>query len=194
MLISLDVAFRNLGWIIFHGSIPKHCGVITTKKSSRKDVLVSDNRVKDCVTICRQLSEIITRYGVDGIIGELPGGSRSAKAAGMLGMATAVVSCVSHYTRLPAEWCTPDDVKVAVTGSGKASKDEIMDRIIEKYGGSKAERRILVKKGKKKGNYKKRVDYTFLNYLWAKKNFEHIADAAGVYMALQDSNLVKMFG
>lgn len=194
MLIALDVAFSNIGWTAYEDKRPVACGVIKTEKTKKKSVRVSDDNAHRCALASRQLKEIIERYGARGIIGELPGGSQSAKAAAQLGMATAIVSTVASLLELPAEWCTPDEVKQATVGKKNAGKAEIMDHVIGLYGGEKDEKRIQIKKGKRAGKESVLVNYTFLGETFPGGTFEHIADSCGAYLALQDGNMVRMFG
>lgn len=69
-----------------------------------------------------------------------------------------------------------------------------MDRVIEIYGGRKTVKTIPVIRGKRAGKESERVDYHFLGDVWPKGSFEHVADSCGAYLALQDNNLVRMFG
>ena len=131
---------------------------------------------------------------VKAIIGESPMGSQSAAAAKSAGLAIGLIATTACLLDLPIEFCTPDSVKKAVTGRKDASKEDIMNRIIELYGGIKTVKAISVTRGKRAGKESERVDYHFLGGVWPKGVFEHIADSCGAWMALQDNNLVRMFG
>ncbi|MCP4597027.1 crossover junction endodeoxyribonuclease RuvC [Neptuniibacter sp.] len=182
MLLSLDVGFSKCGWAVYKHRQPVACGCIITEKSKKKQTRVSDDYAYRSAMIAQGLQQIVGHYGSGGIVGELPsGGAQSAKAMVQMGMATASVASAASIMGLPVEWTSPSDVKLAVTGSRKATKEEIMDAIATKYDWEK-----MVK-----GN---RTSYIVLGDKITKGVFEHIADACGAYLALIHGNLAKMFG
>lgn len=171
MILALDVGFRSLGYAVFDtNGDPVACGVIRTEKSSKKlKVRTADDNALRAGKIARELKEVIDTHQVRGIVGELPsGGAQSARAMSQMSMATAIVATICELCDLPSEWATPADVKVALTGSKTASKDECMD----------AARRCFQWKG--------------LKVPGAKAEFEHIADACGAFKALATGNLVRL--
>lgn len=194
MILSLDVSFRNMGWAVLHSGAVVSCGVVKTEKQKKKTVRVSDDNVDRCSHLAIELEKIIRKYNVQGVIGELPGGSQSAKAAASLAMGTAIAACVKALLKIPAEWTTPDAVKKAVTGKKTASKPEIMDKVISIHGGEKSVQEVEITKGKQAGKVQNRVTYSFSGQDFPAGTFEHIADAIGAYHALENDNLVKMFG
>ena len=131
---------------------------------------------------------------MQGVLGELPSGSQNARAANQFGLAIGTVGVATHLLGLPAEWCSQQEVKKAVTGNRFATKDEIIDTICEIIGAKKTEQKILITKGKRKGETTIRKTYHLLNKKFPESKFEHIADSIGVYLALKTGNLVKMFG
>jgi crossover junction endodeoxyribonuclease RuvC len=182
MLLSLDIGFSATGWSLFQGGNLIFCGVIKTEKTRKKNVRVADDNAYRCMQIANDLKEIITSYQVNAVIGELPhGGSENARAASHMGMAVGVIVGVAGAFSLPCEWCTPYDVKKALCGSLKASKQEVMDAVARKYGWMKTKKN-------------KRVTYSIGDLSFPKITFEHVADSIGAYEALRLGNLVKMFG
>jgi len=182
MILSLDVGFKNTGWVIFHNKELKGLGIIQTEKADKKGVRIADDNSDRAQLIGKELNNIINAYKVEGIIGELPsGGSQNAKASNQMGIATGVVSTVVVLKELPCEWCTPTDVKKVVTGKRSATKDEIMENISEQFNFKVIEQ----------GN---RTVFETPFGKFNKGKFEHIADAFGTYLALKNNNLVKMFG
>ncbi len=170
-------------------------GVIETKKTTKKMVLVSDDNASRCVQISEKLKNLIADHGIQGIIGELPhGGSKNARASHQLGLAIGTVCSTCHLLDIPAEWCTAYDVKKAITGKIHASKNEIIDAICKLYGIVCIEKKILITKGKRAGKISTQKTYHILGEKYPESKFEHIADSIGVYMALSTDNLVKMFG
>ena len=170
-------------------------GVIETKKTTKKMVLVSDDNATSCVLISEKLKQIITGHGVRGVVGELPhGGSQNASASHQLGLAIGTVCSTCHLLDIPVEWCTAYDVKKAITGKIYASKTEIIDAICKSYGIVCTKKEILITKGKRKGKISILKTYHILGAKYPESKFEHIADSIGAYMALETGNLVKMFG
>lgn len=182
MLGSFDVGFANMGWVIFDKKKPITCGVIETEKATKKSTRVADDHSHRSIVLAKGIDDLIYEYKLEGIIGELPsGGAQNARAMGFMMSAISIISSVGTLCELPMEWCTPTDVKKATTGKRNASKEEMMSTISERFGF----------RVKEKG---KRVDYITPFGIFNKGTFEHIADAFGVYLALQNDNLVKMFG
>ena len=192
-LLSLDVGFANLGWVLWDQGKLKDMGVIVTKKATKKSTRTADDYSFRSTQLARQLSEIIESGSVQAIVGELPsGGAQSAKAMAQMAMATAIVSSVASILNLPVEWCTPNDVKLAVYGQRSATKKQMMDTVIEKIGGERCSKKIKSKKSKT--GYNLQFTYVVNGYKFGATMFEHIADAIGAYWALRDGNLVKLFG
>lgn len=182
MLLSIDVGFANLGWVVFHRGDVIDMGVITTQKAKRKTVRVADDNADRAIVLARGLAEVMRRHRIKGIIGEMPsGGSQSSRASNQMGIATGVVSAIVGVWNVPCEWCIPTDVKKAVTGKRSASKDEVMDGVAAKMGW----RRVTSGRS---------VEYVSAYGSFNKGRFEHVADAIGAYWALGNDNLVKMFG
>lgn len=192
-LLALDVGFSNTGYTVWCKSAPVDAGLLTTAKSTKKSTRVADDYSDRASKLAADLRTLCQVRNVAGIIGELPsGGSRNARAAVQMGMANAVVSATAALIGLPVEWCTPTDVKKAMTGTRSASKNDIMQRAIDLYGGDCEVKRILTPKTQK--GYQERVTYTFLGKDWPAGKFEHIADSIGAYRAMATSNLIRLFG
>ncbi len=196
MLLACDVAFGNLGWVVLDAGKPIASGVIVTEKTKRKNVLVSNDYYNRSSKIATELEEVIKTYDVKGLLGELPsGGAKSSRAAIQMNMATGIVASVCTLKKLPAEFCTPNDVKKITIGKLNATKQEIMDLIIDQYGGRKTGKKVKCKKSKKSPEGM-RTDYTyhFTGQKFGAGAFEHIADAMGVWMFLKDNgNLAKIY-
>jgi Holliday junction resolvasome RuvABC endonuclease subunit len=168
-LLSLDVGLSGCGWVVFEDGQPVACGTIVTEKDKRKTVRQSNDNAHRAAVLALGIKRVASGYAVMGIIGELPsGGAQSAKAMQHMALATGAVSATAACLGLPVEWTDPNSVKLAVCGFRSASKYGIMAAIRLKYP----------------------------DFPWPKQKgvFEHIADAVGVYMAMESSNLVRMYG
>jgi len=168
MILSLDVGFRNTGWVVFDldGKIVD-CGVLMTEKN-KKHIRVADDYATRAAKLAIGLKNIVLKYEIKLVVGELPvGGAQSARAMIQMGMANAVVAAVCAILDIPADWATPNEVKLAVCGKRSATKDEMMEQVCKLY-----------------------PSYQFPKQ---KNQFEHIADAVGAYLALKDiSSLMKI--
>jgi Holliday junction resolvasome RuvABC endonuclease subunit len=182
MVLSLDVGFKSTGWTVWKQGEPYDCGVIITEKSQKKSTRTADDHSARAAKMAGDILSICTKYDVQAVVGELPsGGAQSYKAGVMMGMATAVVSSVFEILEIPCEWTTPNEVKIAMTGYRSATKDEMMEAALEKFGGTI----------RPSGRSRK---YEFCGKEFPAGMFEHIADSIGAYLALQSGNLIKMFG
>lgn len=158
-----------MGWVVFKNKVPRAWGCIRTEKTKVKVTRVSDDNAYCAGVIARGLNWVINRYRCKGLVGELPtGGSKGAKPANQMGIASGIVVCLATIKNIPAEWVIPGDVKKAATGSRRASKEKVMDAIRKRFPKCKFPK----------------VD----------AEFEHIADACGVYLASEGSTLQELFG
>lgn len=194
MLISVDVGFSSAGYTLWEGGRPVGFGIIETEKTKRKGILVSNDYITRCKKIAHDLHVRIYREGVKGVIAEAPGGSQNARAAAQLSMAMACVACVAQMLQIPDEWCTPHQVKKAVTGSHKATKEAVMSTVARELGWSISEKKVEITKGKQAGKTQVRRTYSKGEWSFPEGKWEHIADSVGVYRALREGNLVKLFG
>lgn len=196
MLLSLDVGFRNMGWSLFddqeQGLID--CGVITTKKSQDKKVRYTDDYFTNSQELFQGLSELVEKNAPIAIIGELPhGGGQNARALAQMMSAVSIVSGVSFYHDILTAWCSPTDVKVAVTGKKSATKLEIMLAIAEKFNIPVKTRKIGCRKTKKfKDGFRTEHRFVFKDTLLNEGRFEHIADSCGAYLALRNSPICTL--
>lgn len=168
MLLTLDIAFKNLGWAMLDKGVIVDYGTIRTEKTKKKNVLVSDDKATRAATIALELHDIINKYNPGGIVGELPSGSQNASAANLLGWASGIVVGLAAYHNLPCEWISEGDSKKAALGVRSATKESMMTWAAE----------------------------TFPNIKFpaAKCHFEHVADSLGAYNGLKSGVLVRMFG
>jgi Holliday junction resolvasome RuvABC endonuclease subunit len=167
-ILALDVGFANTGWAVFSpdGEILDY-GVIVTQKSKGKTIKRSDDYAIRSGSLAIQLADIIDKYQIYGVVGELPtGGAQSAMAMAQMNMATAIVASVCALKNVPTEWCTPTEVKLAMTGIRSATKEQMMDSV--------------------------RIEYPDVDFKIPKTYFEHVADAIGAYKALRNGNLINL--
>ena len=186
MLLSLDLGFINTGYVLVSSRGLEDYGVISTQKTTNKQGRVADDNLDRCSSIAVNLNKIVVNYGVLGVMGELPsGGAQSARAAAAMSLVTGCLGACVAILNLPCEWCTPTQTKMALCGTKTASKQDMMEKATKVTGGN----------FEKVGNG---VQYWMR--LWSGKkgpimygaSFEHVADALGAYMALENGMLVKV--
>ena len=88
MILTLDIAFKNLGWGVLQQGKIIDFGTIRTEKTNKKNTLVSDDRASRAMHIATELNCLVKKYGIQGIVGELPSGSQNAAASNLLGWAS----------------------------------------------------------------------------------------------------------
>lgn len=180
-LFCIDAGFANTGMSLFRikpNSMGKlefiKCFTARTKKSDKKrSIRVADDDSERVLQIIRQVDDFIRPFDGNKIMVaiELPtGGAQGARANRTMGLITGAMVTYLEIMDWTVEYVTPNDVKIAVTKSRKASKDEIMDEI----------RKMLKKHSNKLPK--------------TKAEFEHIADSVGVALHIKkNSNLYKTF-
>jgi len=168
MILALDIAFKNTGWSVLDGGKIIAFGTIKTEKSKKKTVRVSDDKASRAANMATELHEIIVKYDVKGIVGELPSGSQNATAANLLGWAGGVVVGVAAAHGMPCEWISEGDAKKAALGVRSAVKEETM---------------AWARKTFPQVEFPKTIC-----------NMEHVADSLQAYHGLRNGILVRTFG
>jgi len=172
--LSLDIAMANLGWVFFDAGVPTLCGVIRPRLDPKQKLSVREQNVCLIECMASEFAALLRGKLPALVVGEAPtGGARNASAAIKMNMALAVVCSVCSTLGTPYHWCSPSDVKKVTVGPLTASKEEIMDWAIARYGGAK---RVT-----------HRTSYQFLGTWHPAGRFEHIADACGAYEATNKS-------
>lgn len=124
-----DPSITAWGWAIVD---PKtntviDCGAIkTTPQSKQLRTRKGDDRVRRIQELNFKLLEVIGKYKPALILSELPHGSQSAVAAVMIGMVTGVMQTIGDCLKLPVEWYSEGDAKVAVSGRRSVEKDDMV--------------------------------------------------------------------
>lgn len=164
-LLCLDAGFAAMGYAVI--SLPderiiEH-GTVTTKPANKKlGVRVADDLFQRCQSTVRELSSVVLKYSVNGVVVELPhGGAQSASAARAMAMATALVACLTEHHGLPVECTTPDAGKRIVKPKGPVTKEEVAARVQERFN------------------------------LPAPLS-EHASDAAAAYLSARDGQMVRL--
>lgn len=184
-LFAIDAGFTHTGVSVFRvddGMFKfQYCKTFVTEKNERKtNIRVADDDAERIKIIISGLNSLVDKYlempvGIDKnqimVAVELPhGGAQGARANRTMGMITGAIVSFIVTKGMPAEYITPNDVKMILTGKKTASKETIM----------KIVRKVLIK---------------YENLLPKTKNeFEHIADSVGVALYIKKkSELFNIF-
>ena len=193
MLLAVDPGLSNSGYVVFnqYGQITT-MGVLQTEKTKRKITRISDDCADRIATMSLALNQVIKDNNIKVVIGEMPiMGGQSSAAVRDMAIAVAISVSVFSLHSLPCGWCTPTEVKQALTGLKTASKQDMMQAACKKHSWN-----ITTKTIYKKGtNQVQRIDNVYwpMGVQYGANKFEHIADAIGVAHALKTSNLIKQF-
>jgi len=185
MLMAIDPAFANTGWVLAEKGTIFKSGIIITKPSTRKTHSKTFVDAERAQKITKDLLDVIEEYEVQGIVSEIPAGSQSARAAKLLGTSVGLMIGLCTTARLPIDWYMEGSVKEALCGRRDANKRDMIEAAVDFVGGKKKE---------KQTNAGTRRDYFICGEWWPYGKAEHIADAIGVYVAARSSNLVLLYG
>jgi len=127
MELSLDLGIRNTGWSLFRDEMLLDFGVWKTKPVKAIAGQISEQAAFDAFVIACGMKMAFYDYPeINRVIAELPGGSKSAKAAALMKMATglAIGMCTAHDIMI--DWISPRSVKQYAMGDPQATKKKIM--------------------------------------------------------------------
>lgn len=171
MILGLDVAFRNVGWVLVdpHTFDVTGGGCISTEKSDKKrGIRVADDDVRCCMEIASALAQLIDNNKVKVVVIEVPsGGAKGARALRAMSLVTGVIAAVCELRRVAAVWVTPGDSKKFNTGIRDAGKDVVAASV--------------------------RVKFPMLSeFLTGKGRDEHICDAAAAVALAEREPVIRM--
>jgi len=139
ILLGIDPGFASLGWCRFGlGKTPDldrplAMGVIRTDKSNKKaNVLASnDNHRRIC-----EIFKLLFPLTQDVIMftAESQSWPRNSASSAKVGMAWGVISSLTELLSVPLLQMSPQALKKSICGNKSASKQEIADALIARYG------------------------------------------------------------
>jgi Holliday junction resolvasome RuvABC endonuclease subunit len=182
-LLSIDPGFCHTGYTVYDISkegvkLIGHGCVSTAPSNKKLKLRVADDTARRVQELVRGLRQVIVDNNVSGLAAELPsGGSKSAAAGKAMGIAIAVSAALAEFEDLPCEWVSPGDVKKALAGVRTASKEQMQKRALGHFPELDAIYRHS------KGQHKGKLH----------SDFEHIADSIGVFKAVENGSMVRMF-
>jgi len=175
IVLGLDPGFANFGWCLVRvsGHSPDSIkvldmGVIKTRKDTRK-VLVAEDNFKRAVKLTEELSTILFEREPQVMCAESMSYPPHASTAAKMSISWGVVAALSCMARLPVVQRSPQEIKMAITGSQKASKHTMAATLGQRYPEGKEALRKL-----------------------PQSLHEHPWDALGAVVASMDSEVIKM--
>jgi len=136
-LVGVDPGFAYMGVCLaeYDGKLlqVQYMHVIETKKDQRRVLACNDN-VKRARKLFLRLQNIVERYEPNVICAESMSFPRNASAAAKMAMSWGVIVSISEMRGLPLPVQTsPQDIKLAVCDSKKASKEAMHVRLVNLY-------------------------------------------------------------
>ena len=131
-VLGLDLGLANCGWAVasLHSKfiIPQEMGLITTKKSTKKqNVMASDDNFRRAKEVSSELEEIVAKYNPGLICVEAQSFPRSASSAAKTAMVWGSLATLVNQSGKPCVHVRPVDIKEAACGKAKASKKEVQE-------------------------------------------------------------------
>jgi crossover junction endodeoxyribonuclease RuvC len=169
-ILGIDPGFASLGWAIctqeqgkLHAQL---CGVITTEKSTKKlNTRSSEDNIRRAQNMYTDIAGLLTNYPINMVCTETMSWPRNAGVVAKMGIAWGVIASACHQWRVMMLQASPMEIKRAVTGDGKASKERMIASIKSRF--------------------------PELSLPPQETLQEHAADAVGAVIACQESQLFK---
>lgn len=114
MILGIDPGLENTGWAVVDNGKLMDCGVVEVGKG--------DKRLKD---IYDGLDKLIKKYKPEAVAFESLFFAKNVKSATKVAEAIGVVKIVSFNNSLDVFGYTPLQVKMALTGYGRAEKEQV---------------------------------------------------------------------
>jgi len=126
-LITIDQSYTNTAWVVWEDELPKHFGVI---RSNKDEVIYQRAEF-----IANNLIEVVRKYKPDHLVIEQIAfggfGNASKDLAGLLWVILVALKRATHLGYEDYTLVTPTSAKKVHTGSGKASKQQMLAAVPE---------------------------------------------------------------
>lgn len=204
-IIGIDIGFSNTGVVV--ATIPelrieRAFTIVSKSDPVKQSMRVADQRIQRIQYITQEIADVIIAEQI--IKGnkilcavEAPhGGAQSSTAMRDMAAALSIVVTLLSVMNVPTDYLSPSEVKLIATGKRSGDKDQIIKGVCKKFGIASTEKRIEIKKGKRKGKVSNRRTFHIGNNIEAMPitTFEHVSDAlAAIWWCSENSNLFKIF-
>ena len=137
-ILTNDPSLTAWGWVVLVCNKKEvniiDCGCIRTGAENKKRrIRKGDDTVRRISEINHELLRIMTKYGVEFLLSELPHGSQNASSAVMIGVVTGIIQTIADIKNIPIEWYSEQDAKKSVLGRKSVSKEEMIQTIDKLY-------------------------------------------------------------
>jgi crossover junction endodeoxyribonuclease RuvC len=127
-IVSIDPGFANVGYVVYNTESKSivSSGVIRTKRDAQ--ALARDDNLARFNTIYQAILNIFPK-DTRCLVVESMSQPRDSRASWKLALGWGAVLAVAYAKNLPVYQITPMDLKFAMTGNKKASKDDVIASI-----------------------------------------------------------------
>lgn len=137
-VIGVDPGFASIGVAVLElgreTERPILLHVIRTKPSTKKLKMLSvEDNFWRTQAIAEQLNKILMSYEVVALGAESMSFPRNSSSSAKIGMAWGVIASLTLHYNIPVFQCSPQQLKAQMTGSKKASKEEVADALRKRY-------------------------------------------------------------
>lgn len=140
--LALDMTICNTGYSVWELQragkrrdwkwLPIDCGCISSTDPNKRDYqMVQD--IKRCQELLRQLEKLVEAQSIKAVVVELLEGTQNARAAKTFGLVIGMLAALVEKHTLPVYVYRAQDVKRTLTGSKAASKEAIIEAVLELY-------------------------------------------------------------
>lgn len=137
-VLGVDPGFASLGYAILRigsqGEALDAAGVIRTSASDKKrKILATDDNARRCREIARDLGNLFDQWQPSVVCAESMSFPRNAATAAKMAMTWGVLIAYSHARACPIIQASPQEVKLALTRTKTASKDDVAKAVRARY-------------------------------------------------------------
>jgi len=121
MILGIDPGLANLGWAVMSDEKLVEYGCIETKAGE-----ISENRLD---FIFGEVEKLMDKYKVSEVVMESLYFAKNAKSAIKVAEVMGVIKVCAKRNKVKVYEYTPLQIKTALTGYGRASKDQVEDMV-----------------------------------------------------------------
>ncbi|MGC9434981.1 MAG: crossover junction endodeoxyribonuclease RuvC [Methanomicrobiales archaeon] len=119
IVVGIDPGIARVGYGVIEGGKMRACGCIETEKSEEHSRRLAE--------IYGRVSEILDEHAPDWMAVEQLFFTRNKSSAMQVGEVRGVILLAAEQRGIPIAEYTPNQIKLAVTGSGKAEKRQVQE-------------------------------------------------------------------
>lgn len=133
-IFANDPSLTGWGYVVVRNDKVLACGCIRTQpEHKKKRIRKTDDDMRRIHDINVELIRVISEYGVDYLLCEIPHGSQTASGAVMVGTVRGIIQTIADCLALPLETYSEQESKKAVLAKKTATKTEMVEKIGSLY-------------------------------------------------------------